>query len=159
MQIAQHTVVSIEYTLTNDEGEVLDTSKDTEPLAYIHGLGQIVAGLEAALLGRSVGDAFQIRIAADQAYGERDPELVHTAERAQFGGDDPEIGMQVQAEGPDGAETLTIVAIEGDVVTLDANHPLAGIPLTFDVTVVAVRAATKQELTHGHAHGAGGHDH
>jgi FKBP-type peptidyl-prolyl cis-trans isomerase SlyD len=159
MQIAQDTVVSIDYTLTNDDGEVLDTSKDAEPLTYIHGRGQIIPGLEAALAGRSSGEGFKIRIPADEAYGERDPDLVQTARRAQFGGDEPEVGMQVQADGPDGRETLVIVAVEGDVVTLDGNHPLAGVPLTFDVTVVGVRAATKQELSHGHAHGSGDRDH
>jgi FKBP-type peptidyl-prolyl cis-trans isomerase SlyD len=159
MQIAQDTVVSIDYTLTNDAGEVLDTSKGDEPLTYIHGKGQIIPGLEAALAGRSPGDAVNVRIPPDEAYGEHDPDLVHEAQRSQFGGDEPEVGMQVQADGPDGRETLTIVAVEGDVVTLDGNHPLAGIPLTFDVTVVEVRLATKQELAHGHVHGSGGHDH
>jgi len=159
MQIGRNTVVSIDYTLTNDAGEVLDSSRDAEPLAYIHGVGQIVPGLETALTGKGVGDAFQIRLPAGEAYGDRDPELVHTATRAQFGGDDPEIGMQVSADGPDGAEVLTIVAIEGDEVTLDGNHPLAGLPLTFAITVVGVRPATKEELAHGHPHGAGGHSH
>jgi FKBP-type peptidyl-prolyl cis-trans isomerase SlyD len=159
MQIAQDTVVSIDYTLSNDAGNVLDTSKGAEPLSYIHGKGQIIGGLETALAGRSTGDTFQIRIPAGEAYGEHDPDLVQTARRAQFGGEEPEVGMQVQADGPDGRETLTIVAVEGDVVTLDGNHPLAGVPLTFDVTVVGVRAATKQELAHGHIHGSGGHDH
>ena len=159
MQIARDTVVSIEYTLTNDVGEVLDTSRDAEPLTYIHGQGQIVPGLERALADRGPGDSFKVRIEAEDAYGERDDELVQTADRAQFGGEEPQVGFQVRAEGPDGSEILTIVAVEGDVVTLDGNHPLAGVPLTFDVTVVEVRAATKQELSHGHAHGKGGHDH
>ncbi len=159
MQIAQDTVVSLDYTLTNDDGEVLDASRDAEPLAYIHGQGQIVPGLEKALAGRTTGDAFTVRLEPGDAYGERDADLVQTAERAQFGGDEPEVGAQVRAEGPDGFQILTIVGVDGDVVTLDGNHPLAGIPLTFAVKVVGVRAATKQELTHGHAHGSGGHDH
>jgi FKBP-type peptidyl-prolyl cis-trans isomerase SlyD len=159
MQIAQDTVVAIDYTLTNDAGEILDTSKGAEPLSYIHGKGQIVPGLENALAGRAPGDTFKVRIPASEAYGEHDPELIHEARRSQFGGDEPEVGMQVHADGPDGRETLTIVGVVGDVITLDGNHPLAGIPLTFDVTVVGVRLATKQELAHGHAHGSGGHDH
>lgn len=159
MQIAQDTVVSLDYTLTNDDGEVLDSSRGAEPLDYIHGQGQIVPGLEKALAGRSIGDAFTIRLEPGEAYGERDPELMQTAERAQFGGEDPEVGLEVQAEGPEGVQVLTIVAVEGDVVTLDGNHPLAGVPLTFEIKVVGVRAATKQELAHGHAHGSGGHDH
>ena len=94
---------------------------------------------------------------APDAYGDNDPDLVQTARRSQFGGDQPEVGLQVRTD--DDGPVLTIVSIEGDVVTLDGNHPFAGMPLTFDVTVVDVRAATKQELTHGHAHGSGGHDH
>ena len=159
MQIAANTVVSIDYTLTNDVGEVLDSSKGAEPLAYIHGTGQIIPGLENALVGKQQGDAFKVRIEAPDAYGDRDESRVITANRAQFGGEEPEVGLQVQAEGPGGSQVLRIVSVEGDVVTLDGNHPLAGLPLTFDVTVVGVRAATKQELKHGHAHGSHGHDH
>ncbi len=159
MVIGPDTVVSIDYTLTNDGGEVLDTSRDAEPLSYIHGKGQIIPGLEGALAGRAPGDTFQIRLEARDAYGERDPKLVQTAKRAQFGRDEPKVGMQVRTDGPRGGEVLTIVAVENDVVTLDGNHELAGVPLTFDVKVVSVRAATKQELAHGHAHGSGGHDH
>ncbi len=159
MQVARHTVVTIDYTLTNDEGEVIDSSKGAEPLSYIHGQGQIVPGLETALAARGVGDVFRVRIEASEGYGERDPDLVHGAQRSQFGGETPEVGMQVRADGPEGAQILTIVAVEGDRVTLDGNHPLAGKPLTFDVTVVAVRAATAQELEHGHAHGDHGTDH
>jgi len=159
MQIAANTVVSIDYTLTNDAGEVLDSSKGAEPLAYIHGTGQNIPGLENALVGKQQGDAFKVRIEACDAYGDRDESRVMTANRAQFGGEEPEVGLQVQAEGPGGSQVLRIVSVEGDVVTLDGNHPLAGLPLTFDVTVVGVRAATKQELKHGHAHGSHGHDH
>ena len=159
MQVAPKMVVSIEYELRNDAGEVLDSSKGAEPLTYIHGIGQIVPGLEAALFGRAAGDSFQVRIPAADAYGERDPSRMQTAQRSQFGGETPEVGLQVRADGPNGPEILTIVAVDGDVVTLDANHPLAGVALTFDVTVASIRAATKQELAHGHAHGAHGHDH
>ncbi len=159
MQVADNTVVSIDYTLTNDAGEVLDTSKGAEPLAYIHGSGQIISGLENALAGKQSGDAFKVRLEACDAYGDRDESRVITAKRAQFGDDEPEIGLQVRADGPGGSQVLRIVSVEGDVVTLDGNHPLAGVPLTFDVTVVGVRAATKQELKHGHAHGSHGHDH
>ena len=159
MTIAPKTVVFIDYTLTNDGGEVLDTSRGAEPLSYIHGQGQIIPGLEKALTGRTAGDSFQIRLEARDAYGERDPELVQTARRAQFSTDEPRVGLQVRTGGPGGGQVLTVVAVDGDVVTLDGNHELAGVPLTFDVTVVSVRAATKQELAHGHAHGSGGHDH
>jgi FKBP-type peptidyl-prolyl cis-trans isomerase SlyD len=159
MQIAQNTVVSIDYTLTNDVGEVLDSSKGAEPLDYIHGTGQIISGLENALAGKQKGDALKVRLEARDAYGERDESRTMTATKAQFGGDEPEVGLQVRTDGPGGGQVLRIVSVEGDVVTLDGNHPLAGVPLTFDVTVVGVRAATKQELKHGHAHGPHGHDH
>jgi len=159
MQVADKTVVSIDYTLTNDAGEVLDSSKGAEPLTYIHGTGQIISGLENAFAGKQEGDSLKVRLAARDAYGDRDESKVMTATRAQFGGDEPELGLQVRSDGPDGGQVLRIVAVENDVVTLDGNHPLAGVPLTFDVTVVGVRAATKQELKHGHAHGSHGHDH
>ena len=159
MQIAQNTVVSIDYTLTNDAGEVLDSSKGAEPLDYIHGTGQIISGLESALAGKQKGDAFKVRLEARDAYGERDESRTMTATKAQFGGEEPEVGLQVRTDGPGGGQVLRIVSVEGDVVTLDGNHPLAGVPLTFDVKVVGVRAATKQELKHGHAHGSHGHDH
>ncbi len=159
MQVADKTVVSIDYTLTNDAGEVLDSSKGAEPLTYIHGTGQIISGLESALAGKRQGDSLKVRLDARDAYGDRDESKVMTASRAQFGGDEPEVGLQVRADGPGGSEVLRIVAVDNDVVTLDGNHPLAGVPLTFDVTVVGIRAATKQELKHGHAHGSHGHDH
>ncbi len=159
MQVARHTVVSIEYTLTNDAGEVLDASRAGDPLSYIHGTGQIVPGLERALEGRGVGERVHVRLEPVDAYGDHEASRLTTAALSQFGGERPEVGMQVQAEAPDGDEVLTVAAVDGDVVTLDANHPLAGVPLTFDVTVAGVRAATPQELTHGHAHGHGGHDH
>jgi FKBP-type peptidyl-prolyl cis-trans isomerase SlyD len=158
MEIARDTVVSIDYTLTNDDGEVLDQSESGEPLSYIHGSGQIIPGLESALVGKKAGDAFTIRVLAAEAYGEHDPELVVSAEKNQFGGGEPEVGMRVQAD-DEGEEVLTVTAVDGDVVTLDGNHPLAGVPLTFEIKVVSVRAATEQELSHGHAHGSHGHDH
>lgn len=158
MKVAHHTVVSIDYTLTDDAGQVLDKSERGEPLSYIHGEGHIIAGLEKALVGKSVGEAFRVRLEAADAYGDYDPALVITADRKQFGAK-PKVGMRVQAQGPDGVGVLTVTAIEGDKVHLDGNHPLAGKPLNFAVEVVGVRAATKQELEHGHAHGHHGHDH
>lgn len=155
MQITRHMVVSVDYTLTDDAGAVLDTSRGAEPLAYIHGIGQIVPGLERALDGHVAGDRVQVRIEPGDAYGERDERLMHRAERSQFGAEPPEVGMRVEASSSDGKHLLTIVAVDGDVVTLDGNHPLAGVPLTFDVTIVDVRAATRQEIEHGHAHGPG----
>jgi len=159
MQIARHTVVSVDYTLTDDAGTVLDTSRGAEPLDYIHGAGQVVPGLERALDGRTAGDTVRVRVEPADGYGPRDDGLVHRARREQFGDQAPEVGMHVQADGPDGTAVLTIVAVDGDDVTLDGNHPLAGVPLTFEVTIIGVRAATPQEIEHGHAHGPGDHHH
>jgi FKBP-type peptidyl-prolyl cis-trans isomerase SlyD len=160
MQVAPQTVVTIAYTVTDEDGEVLDAAGADDPLAYLHGSGSIVPGLEAALDGKSEGDAIHVTLEPDDAYGMHDPDLVAVASRAQF--DEPEaleVGMQFEAEGDDGPEVVTVVSIEGDDVTLDANHPLAGFTLTFDVQVIGVRAATAEELEHGHPHGEGGHEH
>ncbi len=158
MQVADNMAVSIHYTLINDEGEVLDSSQDDEALVYLHGEGNIISGLEQALNGKAVGDKFNVRLDAKDAYGEFIEERVQVIPRAMFEGiDELEVGMQFQADVSDGPGIVTIIKIEGDEVTIDGNHPLAGVPLTFDVEVVAIRAATEEELEHGHIHGAGCH--
>ncbi|MDD1608181.1 MAG: peptidylprolyl isomerase [Methylococcaceae bacterium] len=158
MQIADNMAVSIHYTLTNDEGEVLDSSQDDEALVYLHGEGNIISGLEQALHGKAVGDKFNVHITAEDAYGEFMEDRIQVISRAMFDGiDDLEIGMQFQADVSDGPGVVTIIKIEGDDVTIDGNHPLAGQALTFDVEVIAVRPATSEELEHGHVHGAGCH--
>lgn len=160
MKIAKSTVVTIDYTLTSDEGEVIDSSSGGEPLAYLHGFGNIVPGLENALDGRDEGESVSVKVAPGEGYGERDPELVHRATRAQFQGiDDLEVGMRFQARSGDEMTVVTVIGVEGDDVTLDANHPLAGVNLNFAVKIVGVRAATKVELEHGHPHGPDGHGH
>lgn len=160
MQIADNCVVSFHYTLTNDAGEVVDSSAGREPLSYLHGLGHIVPGLENALEGRSVGDAFRVDVPAAEGYGERHDGLTQVVPKQAFQGVDAlEVGMQFQARGPSGVMSVVITAIEGDEVTVDGNHPLAGQDLHFDVEITEVRAATADELAHGHAHGPGGHDH
>lgn len=156
MRVADRTVVYIDYTLTDDDGEVLDTSAGRTPLAYVHGVGSIVPGLERALAGRTAGDAVNIRIPADEAYGAHDPERVVLAERKQFPAIvDPQPGMQFRADDGDEQRVVTVVAVDGDRVTLDGNHPLAGVALTFDVRVVSVRPATDDEVHHGHVHEPG----
>jgi FKBP-type peptidyl-prolyl cis-trans isomerase SlyD len=158
MQIADNMAVSIHYTLINDEGEVLDSSQDDEALVYLHGEGNIISGLEQALHGKAVGDKFNVRLAPEDAYGEFMEDRVQVISRTMFDGvDELEIGMQFQADVSDGPGVVTIIKIDGDDVTIDGNHPLAGQPLTFDVEVIAVRAATAEELEHGHVHGAGCH--
>jgi len=158
MQIAKHKAVSIDYTLTNDAGEVLDTSKGQEPLSYIHGVGALITGLENAIEGKAAGDHINVSIQPEDAYGLRDDTLVQTVPREAFGGvEELEEGMCFQASDDQGPQTIMITKIEGDEVTVDANHPLAGMPLNFDVQVVAVRDATKEELEHGHTHGGDEH--
>jgi FKBP-type peptidyl-prolyl cis-trans isomerase SlyD len=158
MQIADNMAVSIHYTLINDEGEVLDSSQDDEALVYLHGEGNIISGLEQALHGKAVGDKFNVRLAPEDAYGEFMEDRIQVISRSMFDGvTDLEIGMQFQADVSDGPGVVTITKIEGDDVTIDGNHPLAGQALTFDVEVVAIRAATEEELDHGHVHGAGCH--
>lgn len=160
MQIEKDSVVTMHYTLTSPEGEVLDTSREREPLVYLHGHKNIIHGLENRLEGEKAGKSLQVRIPAKDGYGERDPEKVLPATRKQF---PPEaeltVGMQFQANGPQGPMVVRVEKIEGDEVLLDANHPLAGVDLTFDVDIVEVRDATYEEIEHGHVHGPGGHAH
>jgi FKBP-type peptidyl-prolyl cis-trans isomerase SlyD len=160
MQVADNMAVSIHYTLTNDKGEVLDSSIGDEALVYLHGEGNIISGLEKALDGKAVGDKFNVRLAAADAYGEFMEDRIQVISRAMFEGvDELEVGMQFQADVSDGPGIVTITKIDADNITIDGNHPLAGEPLTFAVEVVAIRAATEEELDHGHVHGAGGHHH
>lgn len=161
MQIASRKVVTLDYTLTDDQGEVLDTSKDSQPLVYLHGTGGIVPGLESALEGKDEGASLKVTVAPADGYGERDDELVKSLPRDKFPSDeDIEVGMQFRAQSDDGPVVVTVVEVDDQNVTVDGNHPLAGMTLAFDVTVLSVRDATLEELTHGHAHGEGGaHDH
>ena len=160
MQIAKNTVATIDYTLTDPQGQVIDSSKGREPLAYLHGASNIIPGLESALEGMSAGDSVNVTVPPEQGYGMRDPNLVQPVPRANFqGAPDIKPGMQFQAQTAEGARIVTVVKVDDQHVTVDANHPLAGMDLKFDVSVVGVRAASPEELQHGHAHGAGGHHH
>ena len=161
MLIANQHVVAIDYTLSNDAGEVIDSSAGAEPLVYLHGAGNIVAGLEKALLGKAVGDELDVSIEPEEAYGEYSAELITNLGREMFEGvDELEVGMQFHASAPDGGmQIVTIRDIDGDQVTIDGNHPLAGQQLNFKVKVASIRAASEEELAHGHVHGEGGHQH
>jgi FKBP-type peptidyl-prolyl cis-trans isomerase SlyD len=159
MQIADQRVVTIDYTLTDERGEVLDSSNGEEPLTYIHGTGNIVPGLETALMGKSAGDSVKITIPAAEGYGERDEELVQDVPRDRFPGEDIEVGMRFHAQGSEGSQVVTVVAVDDSKVTVDGNHPLAGMNLAFDVKVLEVREATAEELAHGHIHGEGDDHH
>lgn len=158
--VANDTVVSINYTLTNEQGEVLDKS-DGEPLAYLHGHHNIIPGLENALVGKTVGDKLTVTVEPKDGYGEYLAEAVQEVPRANFQGvDNISVGMQFQTQTEDGHVMLvTVKDVNDDVVIVDGNHPLAGVSLTFDVEITEVRAATADEIAHGHAHGAGGHHH
>jgi len=155
MQITNNTAVSIHYTLTNGVGEQLDSSIGGEPLVYLHGLGNIIPGLENALTDKSIGEKFMVSIAPDQAYGVIDKNMVQVVSKKMFEGMDIEIGMQFHADVSYGSGIITITGINGDDVTIDGNHPLAGETLNFDVEVLDVRPATEDELVHGHVHGSG----
>lgn len=161
MQVEDNKVVVIDYTLTNDSGETIDSSAGGDPLAFIFGSGHIIPGLEDALAGKAKGDTLTTRIAPEDGYGVRMEELIQVVPREMFEGvDDIEVGMQFHAQN-DGGEmhVITITNIDGDQLTVDGNHALADVHLNFDVTVVDVRDATAEELDHGHVHGPGGHNH
>ncbi len=160
MKIASQCVVTFHYTLHDDDGQLLDASGEGRPLAYLHGCGNIIEGLERALEGRGSGEVLDVAIEAAEAYGEHQPELVQDVPRNLF--PDPDAvapGMSFQGETDDGAQSVRVVAVSSDTVTIDANHPLAGQRLRFHVEVVEVRSATQEELQHGHVHGPGGHHH
>ncbi|NDV63589.1 peptidylprolyl isomerase [Puniceicoccales bacterium CK1056] len=159
MQISSNSVVSMHYTLTDPAGEVLDSSQGKDPLAYLHGHGNIIPGLEKQLEGKVVGDKLIAEVPAAEAYGEPNDDLVVEASRDQFPGDvDLQPGMRFQAQTPQGPRIAQIKAVDGDKVTVDTNHPLAGVDLKFDVEIIEVREASKEEIDHGHVHtGKDGH--
>ncbi|MBE0440194.1 MAG: peptidylprolyl isomerase [Gammaproteobacteria bacterium] len=160
MKVAENAVVVIDYTLKDNSGEVIDSSEGVGPLAYLHGFGNIINGLEDALLGKEAGDQIQATIAPEHAYGERQEDMQQDVPKELFGGvDNIEVGMQFQSETDEGPVMVTVIAITDEMVTVDGNHPLAGVELNFDVTIREVREASDEELEHGHVHGAGGHHH
>jgi FKBP-type peptidyl-prolyl cis-trans isomerase SlyD len=160
MQVANKLAVSIHYTLTNSAGEQLDSSIGSEPLVYLHGLGSIIPGLEQALTGKKTGDKLNVKVAAADGYGEYYAERVQIIPRSMFEGIDTiELGMMFEADVSDGPGIVTVTKIEGDDITIDGNHPLAGEDLVFDVEIIEVRPATADELAHGHVHGEGCHHH
>lgn len=160
MKIAENTVVTLEYTLHLGDGVIIDKSEPGEPLTYIHGLGEIVEGLENELEGLEAGAKKQVVVKAEEGYGLRDEKAVQTLEKSAFEGQDVKPGDEFIAVDDDGEQVpVKIVKLEGDKVTVDFNHPLAGKTLHFSVDVKEVRAATEEELEHGHVHGPDGHHH
>jgi len=156
MQIAKHKVASIHYTLTNNEGEILDTSKGREALHYIHGIGNLIPGMEEGLEGKVKGDKFDIKVSPEKGYGMKEAEMIQKVPRSAFGAQPVEVGMQFQT---DNGQTVTVTHIGLNEVTVDGNHPLADVHLNFDVEIMEVREATAEEIEHGHVHGPEGHHH
>ncbi len=160
MQIDKSRVVSFHYTLTDTQNTLTETSRDGDPVAYLHGHGNIVPGLEKAMAGRTTGDRFTATIAPEDAYGARDEEAVqrvpikHLVSRGKLAA-----GKVVAVNTTQGQRTGTVIKVGRFNVDLDLNHPLAGRTLVFDIEIVDVRDATEEEITHHHAHGPGGHNH
>lgn len=162
MTIQKDKVVTMHYHLTNtDDGQVLDSSRGSDPLTYLHGSGSLIPGLERELAGLEVGAAKTVQVAVADAYGDYDDDMVQKLPRADFAEiDNLEVGMRLQAQDQNGNTfSVHVAQIEGNEVVIDGNHPLAGMPLTFEIEIVAIRDATAEELQHGHAHGEGGHHH
>jgi len=160
MQIADRRVAQFHYTLTNDQGEVLDSSVGHEPLTYLHGKGNIVPGLEKALAGKQAGDKLKVAVPPAEGYGLQLPELIQAVPRDAFQGvAEIQVGMRFQAETGHGPVMVRVTQVTADTVTVDGNHELAGQTLHFEVEVVEVRDASVEEVLHGHVHGPGGHHH
>ena len=156
MQIAKHTVASIHYTLADNDGNILDTSDGRDPLNYIHGIGNLIPGMEEGLEGKSKGDKVNLKVAPEKGYGVKDDKAIQKVPRDAFGDQNIEVGKQFQTNR---GEVVTVTHVGLDIITVDANHPLAGIQLNFDVEILEVRVATEDEIAHGHIHGPGVHHH
>jgi FKBP-type peptidyl-prolyl cis-trans isomerase SlyD len=156
MQIAKHKVASIHYTLTDNDGKILDTSAGREPLHYIQGIGNLIPGMEEGLEGKRQGDKVNLKVSPEKGYGAKSEEFVQRIPRSAFGDQKIEKGMQFQT---DNGNVVTVTNVGLSEITVDGNHPLAGVELNFAVEVLSIREATKEELEHGHVHGPGGHHH
>lgn len=162
MKIASNKVATLHYTLKDDKGALIESSLGSgEPLSYIHGIGNLIPGLESQLEGKQVGDKLSVVVPAEDAYGERDEELIEEVERSEFDdGEELEVGKEFQYDDEDSnIFHVRIVKVTDTMVTIDGNHPLAGQTLAFEVEVLGVRDASAEELEHGHVHGEGGHHH
>ena len=161
MTIENKKVVTIEFTVKNaDTNEVIETSEGGEPLLYLHGFNNLVPGLEKALAGKNVGEAFDVAVNAEEGYGVRDDSMIQQVPMKAFeGAEKVEVGMAFTADGPEGQVVVEVTNIENDMVTIDANHPLASVNLAFSGAIKDIRDASQEELEHGHVHGEGGHQH
>lgn len=158
MKATRGSVVRMHYVLTGEDGAVIEKSGPGDPVEYLHGFGGIIPGLERALEGAETGHKATVRVAPADAYGDYDPDMVFTVGSDQLPPDMPRrVGIEVESDTPEGPMSFTVTEVTDDGVVLDGNHPLAGKTLQFDVEVLAVRAASPEELAHGHVHGPDGH--
>jgi FKBP-type peptidyl-prolyl cis-trans isomerase SlyD len=159
MKIAEKKAVSIEFTLKDDKGEVIETNVGKDPLWYLHGIGNLVPGLEKAVEGKGVGETIDVKLEPKDAYGERDEKEVRNIPLRRIKAPKIQVGGRYQAETPGGGRIVQVLAVNGDYAKVDGNHPLSGQKLNFIIKVVEVRDATEEELAHGHVHQGGGHGH
>lgn len=160
MKITENKVAVIHYAVSDSEDTLIDSSYDHKPLSIIYGTGYLIPGLEDALKGRTVGDKFEVSVPPEKGYGDRHDDYVQTVPKEMFADiDDLAVGAQLRATTDDGEQTVIVVDMTEDTITVDGNHPLSGMELKFEVEVLTVRDATEDELTHGHVHGEGGCGH
>ncbi|MBA6264195.1 MAG: peptidylprolyl isomerase [Colwellia sp.] len=160
MKISENKVVVLHYAVSDSEDTLIDSSYDHSPLSIIHGTGYLIPGLEDALTDHVVDDKFEVSVSAENAYGDRHDEFVQTVPKSMFESvEDLAVGSQLRATTDDGEQTVIVIDVTDDEITVDGNHPLAGIDLKFDVEILEVRDATEDELKHGHVHGEGGCGH
>jgi len=156
MKITQDSVVVMHYAVSDSDDALIDSSYDDEPMTIIHGSGYLIPGLEAALENHQAGDSFEVAVNAEQAYGPRHDEYVQSVNKEFLQGvEELAVGTQLRATTDDGEQTVIVIDITDDIVTVDGNHPLAGLDLKFEVEILAVREATAEELEHGHIHSEG----
>lgn len=160
MQIESNSVVTLHYTLKDNDGNIIDQSDDSSFL-YMHGAMNIIPGLENALAGKSAGDEISVKVSPEEGYGVKDDARIQEVPKDMFdSADEIQVGVQFHAQGPDGsAVVVTVIEVKDDVVVIDGNHALAGIDLNFEVKIVDVRGASEEEVSHGHVHGPHGHQH
>ncbi|MFT5756620.1 MAG: FKBP-type peptidyl-prolyl cis-trans isomerase SlyD [Alteromonadaceae bacterium] len=160
MKISENKVVVLHYAVSDSEDTLIDSSYDHSPLSIIQGTGYLIPGLEDALIDHVTGDKFEVEVSADQAYGQREDGYVQTVPKDMFGSiEDLAVGAQLRATTDDGEQTVMVIDMTEDEITVDGNHPLAGIDLKFEVDILEVREATADELAHGHVHSEGGCGH
>jgi FKBP-type peptidyl-prolyl cis-trans isomerase SlyD len=159
MKVSLNKVVAIHYTLTNNEGTVLDSSNGRGPLNFIHGLGHLIQGMEEGIDGKEVGNKFQLKVSPEKGYGNYQNEMVQQVPLSAFAGQEIKVGMQFEAGTDEQRFLVNIKAIDAETVTVDGNHPLAGVELNFDIEIIDIREATEDEIAHGHVHGPDGHHH